>query len=214
MPTCVASATQVEQLAHNVVEGAQADGTYLKVVLAHMQSKLGRVRRGKQPAQEPVLDAIHEQLYPHVLKGVGPDDLPQPERFRRATFARTAASTIRYFVQNGGDVRGLDVATATKNGLRKAVQPQTPVTEGETRTQRSFTKASEALKRSAARLARGDPDDARQRVEGLMDELQKLLDDLGKEPQPDMGATTTIVAARPGGSGRTSTVPAQLHRGA
>lgn len=204
---------QVEQLAHNVAEGQMADSTYLRVALARMQGKLGRPRRGKQSAQEPVLDAIHEELYPHVLKGVGPDDMDQTERFRRATFARSAASTIRYFIRNGGDIRGLDLTTVTKSGLRRAVQPETPAVEGETRTQKAFRKAGDAVLRVAQRLARGDPDDARERVDALMDQLQKLLDELGEAPaqQADMGATTTIVGRAPRGA---PAQPAQLHRGA
>lgn len=209
----MANAAQVEQLAHNVVEGQNADGTYLRVVLAHMKSKLGTPRRGKQPPQEPVLASVHELLYPAILKGVGPEEMPQAERFRRATFARSAASTIRYFVLNGGDVRGVDVATATKAGLRKAVQPQTAV-EGETRVQRTFRTAREAVLRAAQRLARGDPEGARERVEGLMDELEAWVAALDKAQPPgqDMGATTTIVGAR--SVSRPSAQPAQLHRGA
>lgn len=209
----MANAAQVEQLAHNVAEGQMADSTYLRVTLAHMQSKLGRPRRGKQAAQEPVLDSIHEALYPSVLKGVGPEGMDQTERFRKATFARSAASTIRYFIRGGGDVRGIDVATATKSGLRKAVQPETPAEEGETRNQKSFRKAGDAVLRSAQRLARGDPEDARERVDALMDQLQALLDELGAPAQPEHGATTTIVAGRAAPRG-TPAQPAQLHRGA
>lgn len=209
----MANATQVEQLAHNVAEGQLADSTYLRVALAHMQSRLGKPRRGKQPAQEPVLDSVHEALYKSVLKGVGPEDMDQTERNRRATFARSAASTIRFFIRAGGDVRGLDVALVTKSGLRKSVQPTTAV-EGETRAQRAFGKAESVILRTAQRMARGDPEDARARVEGLMDELQKLLDELGAEPAQDVGATTTIAGgprATPRGA---PSQPAQLHRGA
>jgi len=205
----------VEQLAHLVVTGQDADSTYLRVVLAQMQARLGRPRRGKQPPQEPVLDQVHEALYPSVLKGVGPDDMPQEERNRKATFARSAASTIRFFIRNGGDVRGLDVATATKSGLRRAVQPErSEAIEGETRAQRAFRRAADTLLASAQRLARGDPEDARARVETLMDQLEQLLNELGEpgqQPQ-DMGATTTIVAGRPG-VGRGGAAPgAMLHR--
>lgn len=207
-----ATPEQVEQLAHNVVEGQHAAGTYLQVVLAHMQAKLGRPRRGKQPPQEPVLDAVHEMLYPAVLKGVGPDDLSQVERFRRATFARSAASTVRYFVRNGGDVRGLDVAKVTKNGLRKSVQPETPPPEEETRAERSLRKAVDAIARSAQRLARSDPGAARERIEAAMDELDKLLESIPAEPQAaNVGATTTIATGRPG-VGRGAPAGAMLHR--
>lgn len=208
----MANASQVEQLAHMVSEGLTAGEIYLRVTLAHMKSRLGSPRRGKQPPQEPVLDAIHEELYPSVLKGVGPDDMPQNERNSKANFARSAASTVRFFIRGGGDVRAVDVATVTKSGLRKAVQPQAAEGEEGTRTQRGFVTHAQALLSAAQRLARGDPEDARERVETLMDQLEKLLQELPPPAADVGGATTTIVAGRPG-VGR-GTQPAQLHRGA
>lgn len=222
----MADAAQVERLAALVVEGTNADGTYLKVVLKHMQAQLGKpTRRARRTgaeveAAEHVLDAIHAELYAAVMKGVGPDDLPMPERNRRATFARSAASTIRYFIRGGGDVRNVDVPTATKAGLRKAVQPETPAPADETRDQRSFRKAQDALVKSAQRLvARGDPD-AAQRIEAAMDALEALLEALPEEQQPaqaaqDFGGQTTTIVGRIPPPGRST--PAErpmLHRGA
>lgn len=222
----MADATQVERLAGTVVEGQAADGTYLRVVLAHMQANLGKPQRGRRRAApdahaaEVVLDGIHENLYASVLKGVGPEDLATNERNRRATFARSAASTVRYFIRNGGDVRTVEVATATKNGLRKAVQPESEApAEGETRTERAFRKAQDALVASAQRLlARGDPDIARERIEAAMDALEALLDAVPTEeqaqPRADIGGqTTTMVAGRHiPGRGAPAERP-MLHRG-
>lgn len=209
-----ATGEQVEQLAHTVVSGLRAGEVYLRVVLAHMQSKLGRPRRGKQPPQEPVLDAVHAELYPHVLVGVGPAEMSDDERNQLANFARTMASTVRYFIRNGGDVRGVDISTVTKNGLRRAVTPEAAPIEG-TRAERGFLRAVEGVKKSVAAMARGDPDNARQRVEQLMDELDQLLTELGgDEAQPDVGGQTTTIVAGRTGVGRTPTQPAQLHRGA
>lgn len=210
----IATLAQVETLAHDVVAGQNADGTYLRVLLAHMQSKLGRPRRGKQPPQEPVLDTVHEALYPSILKGVANgDEITDTERNRRATFARSAASTVRTFIRGGGDVRSIDVATATKAGLRAAVAPPAPeVAEGATRTQRSYIKAEDAYLRSVQRLARGDPEDARERVEGLMEQLEKLLAELDAPPA-EHGATTTIVGRSTAPRGAPAVAP-QLHRGA
>jgi hypothetical protein len=213
----------VEQLSHTVVAGMRAGEVYLRVILAHMQSKLGRPRRGKQPPQEPVLDAVHEELYPSVLRGVGPAEMPDDERNGLANFARTMASTVRFFIRHGGDVRGLDVATVTKTGLRKMVTPETtadPIVGG-SRAERAFLRAVEGVKRQVAAMARGDPLIARERVEAFMDELDDLLAALPTPPaaeatQPpaqDFGSTTTIVAGH--GRGRSQpTQPAQLHRGA
>ena len=212
-----ATGEQVEQLAYTVVSGLRAGEVYLRVVLAHMQSKLGRPRRGKQPPQEPVLDAVHAELYPHVLKGVGPAEMPDDERNSLANFARSMASTVRFFIRHGGDVRGLDVGTVTKTGLRKMVTPEGPAEPivGATRAERAFLRAAEGVKKQVAAMARGDPDTARERLETLMDELDKLLAELGgDETQPDVGGQTTTIVAGRAGIGRTPTQPAQLHRGA
>lgn len=210
-----ATAEQVEQLAHVAASGVHAGTAYLRVILAHMQSKLGRPRRGKQPEQLPVLEAVHAELYPSVLRGVGPDEMETSERNALATFARTMATTVRRFVEGGGDVRGLDVATATKALLRKAVEPQAKAPADETRVQRSFRRATESVLRAAGRLARGDPADARQRIEQLMDQLDTLLAELEPEgAQPDVGGQTTTIVAGPRSSGRTPSQPTQLHRGA
>jgi hypothetical protein len=211
-----ATGEQVEQLAHTVVSGLRAGEVYLRVVLAHMQSRLGSPRRGKQAPQEPVLDAVHAELYPSVLRGVGPDEMPDDERNQLANFARTMASTVRYFIRNGGDVRGVDVTTVTKNGLRRAVTPETQEPVEGTRAERGFLRAAEDVKKRVAAMARGDPETARERLEAFMDELDALLAQLpaAEEAQPDVGGQTTTIVAGRAGVGRTPTQPAQLHRGA
>jgi hypothetical protein len=209
----MANEEQIVQLAHDVARGEEAEQCYFRVLLAHMQSKLGTSRRTKQPPQEPVLDAIHEKFYPVVLASLGPEDMDKTERNRLGTKYRSAASTIRYFIRHGGDVRGVEVATATKTGIRNAVKPPEPSAEEETRSQRAFRRAQEALVRTAQRLARGDPDEARERLEATMEALEKLMDTL--PAQPDIGGqTTTIVAGRAGVGGRVTQAPAMLHRGA
>lgn len=205
----VATLEQVEQLGHSVMLGEEADATYLNVVLAHIQGRIGRPRRGAQPPQLPVLETVHAELYPAFLRGVGPEDMDADERNRLGTRARTAASTVRFFIEHGGDVRGLKLPQ-TKNGLRKLVQPESPAPEGETRRERTFRKAAEGVVRAASALARGDPDAARQRIEQLLDRLEALL---GPETETvDVGSTTTLVGSRV--TPRVSNVPAQLHRGA
>lgn len=222
-----ATGEQVQELAYAVAVGLDAGTAYLRVIVAHMQAQLGRGsrRRAATIPQEPVLDAIHEELYPHVLKGVGPDEMDRDERNSKANFARTMASTVRFFIQHGGDVRALDVPTVTKNGLRRMVQPPAPeAPEGASRALRGFVTAREGLKRAVIRLARGDPAEARRQIEQLMDEYEALLDELGKEPeQPPAqaqapadvgGQTTTLVAGRSGvGRGAPASAP-MLHRGA
>jgi hypothetical protein len=221
----MADAAQVERLAGAVVEGQQADATYMRVILANMQAQLGKPRRGRRSqaeaqSAEAVLDSIHETLYAAVLRGVGPEELEQTERNRRATFARSAASTVRFFIKNGGDVRSVDVATVTKSGLRASVQPETKAPENETRAERTFRKAQDALVRSAQRLvARGDPVETRARIEAAMDALEALLESIPEgnvqQAPADIGGTTTTVFGRAVPGRSVADRPgAQLHRSA
>lgn len=206
----MANELQVEQLASQVVAGDEADQTYFRVIIAHMQSRLGRPRRGRPPEQEPVLDMIHQQLYPAALRGVGPEDLDKNERNRRGTKFRTAASTIRYFIQNGGDIRTVDVSTVTKTGLRRAVQAE-EAPEGETRNQRAVRRGQEMMVRNIERMARTDPDMARQQLEAVLNELEDLLEKL-PAAAADVEGDTTMVGRVPAGGGRASVQPTMLHQ--
>lgn len=194
----MATPVQVERLAAQVVEGQEADGTYLRVLLAHMQSKLGRARHrrkaGDAESVTELLNAIHADMYAAVLRGVAPEDADPKERNRRATFARSAASTIRYFISKGGDVREVEVPNATKGSLRRAVQPeQGEAPEGETRTEKAFRKAQDALLAAAKKLvAAGEPDDTA-RVEALIEQLEALLEGAEEEEQPQHSTGTTVI---------------------
>jgi hypothetical protein len=174
----VATDAQVEQLAGIVATGQQANGTYLGVLVAHCQAELPKRKRATKRVQSAVIDAVHERLYVHVMKGVGDEALEMPERNRRATFARTAASTLRYFVTKGGSIRELDPADITKAKLRGEVAPSVPAG---TRAERAVQKSGDSFMRAVERLAKKLPDSARVRVEAMQEQLEALLDRIGKE---------------------------------
>lgn len=221
---------RVENLARervtSAVEVLNADVTYLSLLVDAMQAGMGKVRRGRYPkdAQLSVLESVHERFYAAVLRGVTTEDIAiedgldadeqrrrSLERNRRSAFARSAKSTVVAFITGGGDVRTLDPATVSKSALRKAVAPPEP----QDRTARTLQRAHGMLLRAVQRRARGDPDAARAEVEELMDELQKILDSIGGEPEPPRDATT-IVGMRPPdrGSQRTRVGQPLLHKGA
>lgn len=125
----VASEADVEQLAAAVQSGTEANGAYMNVLLVECQARLGAPPvRGRRPVRPraitmedvvAVLDAAHLRFYPHVLAGVGPPDLDKAERARRATFARTAKSTLMSAIKAGVDLRQLDPMEVTKRALRR-----------------------------------------------------------------------------------------------
>lgn len=184
-----ASEEQIEQLARDVAIGKRADSTYLRVLVAAVQSAL----KGKRQRALTALQAAHERFYAAVLRGVGADDISPKERTRRATFARTATSTLRSFAKTGGDIRTLDVATVTKAGLRALVSPEIPAG---TRAERSAARATSALLRALKRM---QPAEARQMLDSTVRTLQARRESLtvtGRAARVVSERRTTTAAAR------------------
>lgn len=168
-----ASEPQVEALAREVVHGTSADGTYLRVLVVAAQASLGPAKRKlRAPRQRAAVDKAHKRLYPAVVRGVKTLEASQREVQRRATFARTAASTLRSFAERGGDLRGLVVAEVTKAKLRRAGEP---VPTG-TKLERAMHSSFDATKRAIARMQRKDPKTARRELTAAIDALQAMLD--------------------------------------
>jgi hypothetical protein len=200
----VMTEVQIEALASertNSLLGAETmAGTYLRALVTGSQSKLGP-KRGKTPTEETqlaALEAVAVPFYAAVLRGVTTDEIAidatvehaeavtrNRERNRRATFARTAKSTLVAWVKAGGDLRAIDVATVTKGELRASTAAATGGLLGvppETRLQR-------AQRAILAAVAREGPDVARAHLEGVIAALQEALDEL---PEVDAGESTVI----------------------
>lgn len=209
----VATDAQVEHLARDVAQGQQADGTYLRVLVVACQADLGKSRRKMAAeAQEAVIDKIHTRFYIHVQKGVGNGDLTTQERNRRSTFARTAASALRSFVGRGGDIRELVSGSVTKSGLLRF---GATVPTG-TRAERSLQRSTDAMVRAAQRVAKADPDAARERIEAAIDALQAALEEIDAPPQPQHDETHTGTRSRstPDRGHARSRVEPMMHRSA
>lgn len=135
----VASEDDVRLLASAVQHGAEANGAYLQVLLVECQARLGPgARAGRLARARPVpietvvgvLNTAHARFYPHVLLGVGPEDLGKAELARRATFARSAKTTLMGAVKAGVDIRLINPLEITKRELRRLTK-QAAMGEGE-----------------------------------------------------------------------------------
>lgn len=229
-PSYALTEKQVEQLALETYEAAgrlaSNNHTYLRVLVTACQAQLGAPSRRRAvalDAQVSVLESAHTKYYAAVLRGVTTADITvddvtpadvvtahSRERSRRATFARSAASTLRAFVNSGGDIRAIDVPTVTKASLRAEVNAGRDVAQLETR---AFERAQGAMLRVFTARAREHPDEARAMLDGAIEVLQAALDELGAEPQPEATATGTRVGRIMAGSRVMPTAP-MLHRGA
>lgn len=172
----VATEAQVALLAHEVTLGQRAEGTYLRVVLNYCHAELGPARRKRIPtdAQLVVLDKVHARFYPHVQKGVGPEDMTASERHAKSTFARSSVSELRGYVIREGDLRRLVVAEVTKSQLRRFGK----VVPTGTRAERSLLRAATTIARSAMRVAKADPVRAREQLEAAIEIIQAELNAL------------------------------------
>lgn len=106
----LATSVDIEQLARAHAEARNdADfcgATYLSVLIALLQQS----DEAQQDAHA-VLEQLHAEFYPLIVKAVGSQS--------RAVFARTAKSTLAAYIDSGGDVMHIPVETS-KSELRKA----------------------------------------------------------------------------------------------
>lgn len=189
----VMNEAQVEALAAEYAaassETARINGTYLRVLVVACQAILGKVKRGRpaKDAQLEVLADVSGKFYPAILRGVTTPDivhdasLPKEEatrrsreRNRRSTFARAAKSTLASWVGAGGDMRGLDGETVTRDPLLVQVREARGTSEAAHKLERYKA----AILRLVVREAREDPDAARVALESTIEALQVELDSL------------------------------------
>lgn len=174
----LATPAQVAELAGLIFTGKRGGNAYLGVVLAYVKDALPKRAKPNKRAALKALDKVHRELYPSVLKGIvnGATDITDKVKNARATFARTAASTVRGFIRAGGDLRKLDPATVTKTSMRMHGRK---VPAG-TRTERAVSKAADTVERTLLALAHKDPGEAHDRIEKLQSTLEDMLADVIK----------------------------------
>lgn len=209
----VATEHDVELLAAahmvNVDQAKRTDGSYLRILVAALQARFNGLKSRKRAtpadlkAHSDHVAETHTKLYPHVVKGVTTPDILDDEtldadtrraraaiRNARATFARSAASTLQLFIRAGGDLRGVDVLSVTKTQLRTwAVAAAGPTPRGEV-----ILAAVKRLERDVLAMAADDPDGAHSAVEGCIERLQKIL---GELDDPKQHIITQTLRQRP-----------------
>ncbi len=181
----VATDMQIEQLTIQVTQGTAASGTYLKALVGTTQAELKAKRRGNPMA---AMESVHERFYAAVLRSVAPGDVAMPERIRRATFARSSATTLRRYIEAGLNLRTLPASEVTKGMLRKAIAPP----ESTDKTERIFKRAQGAILRAFKRAAKKDVANARYQLVSLLEELHTELD---SELETHIISTTSLSKA-------------------
>ena len=207
------SESQVEALAGEYATAAGTTArvgmTYLRVIVVACQAILGTKRRGRVPheAQLEVIADVTGKYYAAVLRGVttpdvAPDDKLDKaeqtrrarERNRRSTFARSVKSTLSSYVNAGGDLRGLEADTVTRDPLLSYVREQRGTREAAHKLERYTA----AIVRLATRGARDDPSAAAADLERAIEALQFALD--GIMPSGNVEARQAERAPDPSGN--------------
>lgn len=230
----VATEQQVESMArerYNANAVIHTTGeTYLRVVVAACQARLGKRPRGRPTAdktgQTSVLELAHQRFYPAILRGVTTPDVepdesqPHEEQQRRmlarnsrSNYARTSKSELLRYIERGGDLRALDVETVTKRTLRAT----TAAPESTDKRERQVNRAQGSLLRALRRQAKTDPDQARLACSAALAALQEVLDAIEETDTDKKSVRTTTVSnssRTSGGHRRTRVGEPLLNRGA
>lgn len=193
--------SQVEALAREGAEAVATTGrvglTYLRVLVVGVQARVGSsVPRGRRQnvtaSHLEALELIHDRFYPAVLRGITnrenshDDTLPKAEQALRArdrnqksAFARAAKSTLVSYIRTGGDIRGLDGETVTRDPLAATVRRVRGVSE----VAYKLGRLTRSIARIVTQEARGDPDTARDDIDRVIAELQAARDKLTEAPE-------------------------------
>jgi hypothetical protein len=203
----VASEAEVELLAAAHLACTEAtkktDGAYLRILIAALQDQFGtkkhKLSQKEQHRHVEVLTSTHARLYPAIMRGVTTPEVEDNEalpvderrmraavRNARATFARSAASTLHAFIDAEGDVRGLDLNTITKTALRAHVLAK----HGVPPKMELVMAALHRVEKQVLKWVQEDPEQARAAIEECIERLQKLHDDMPHHLQaPDLRNT-------------------------
>jgi len=204
--------------------------TYLRALIATTQNSLGlvpRVRSVGQPVKVPketikeqlvALETVHEGFYASVLEAIeesplGEDEKPKSGRgsanaikTRRATFARSAMSTVRSWIKHGHDLANLSAAKATKTSLTiKGGQGRTRKVSPK-RLIKAAQKQTQILVATLLQLAETDKAGAAVEYQNVMGMLSDQMVKLGVAATRD--AAVAIAEHRPltVGRGKNATV--------
>lgn len=217
----VASPADIEALVKEQLNAATTSvknrTTYLRALIATTQDKLGlTVRSRGAPAklspegvkeQLAALESVHEGFYSAVQKAIDESPLSDEEKpktgrtsaaaikARRATFARSAMSTVRSWIRAGRDLASIAVTKVTKAAIaiqsgqsrRRAISPKRLITRAE--------KQSKALIGTLLALTEIDRDAGQKEFQTTMNILSDQLVTMGMVATRD--AAQAVAEHRP-----------------
>ncbi len=152
-------------------------GTYLSVLVATAQQ---HAKENNTDAAYAIT-ATHNLFYPAILKGLESAGVKKDMLQSRATFARTAKTTVMRYVVAGGDFFAINPAEVTKAKLRELyAEPRT----GDL-PEKLIAKSGEVILEVVRKLAEKNIHDARRELIKAIDMLTAELDKLDQQEDDD-----------------------------
>lgn len=182
--TDAALAVLARDYAASLERAGRLRGTYLSVLVAHSKRELKARRATIEQAVEAV-ERVNEHFYPIILEAVTTPEIAitedmddaekisrSKERTRRATFARTAKSTLVSALKAGAKLSAMDPAKVTKASLQEYY---TQAREGPGTIQERIERTETQLENLTMQLVEEDPLAAQRLVEGRVEHFIKQL---------------------------------------
>lgn len=184
----LATPEQVQRLARTHWDASETvkhgSRTYLAIMVALTQRRMKR-NRSKEDVIA-VFENLAASMYQDVIAGVSEPGMERNEVNRRATFARTAASTLRSYLNANHSIAELDAETVSKSALRKVLAPPEPAG----RAARVMSRSVNSIRSVVARLAKTDRGRAMRELLQLINTLNEQLTDL--EGEADVETTEVV----------------------
>lgn len=185
-----------------VATSVRSNVNYLRALVATTQAELGsephqrsvkmpKLTKESRVAQLTALEAVHEKFYGAVLEAIEDTPLTEDEKptngrtsakaivTRRATFARTAKSTVRAWIKAGHDITALAAAHVTKPSLTIPTgQKKARKTSPKVLVKRATSQSKELVTTLVA-LSEVDPDAAKKEFQVVMGIIADQMGKLG-----------------------------------
>jgi hypothetical protein len=162
-------------------------GSYLSILVAHSKREL-KARKYTMEQAIAAVEQVHEHFYEIILGAVVTPDIEiteglneeekvrrSKERTRRATFARTAKSTLLSAIKAGARLSAMDPAKVTKASLQ---QQYARAREGPGTVEEKTQRTEERLEELVKQWAQDDLPAARAFVAELQERLEGLLEEI------------------------------------
>ncbi len=151
--------------------------TYFSTLIATTQREID----GKEEATGlDELKTIHKAFYGGVIRAIAATGIKGADAQKRAGFARSAASTIKTFIESGGDIRKVEAGKISKEQMRAMVAEfkKKESAPNDTEPGEFVKSAIQSVVDRIRLVAKSDLIEARRELQDAIEQLAKELDEI------------------------------------